>query len=133
MVFGKLFGKKDKGSEKAKLAETGKYSDPHEGNRAVLENLRSGGDDASIVRPVLHYCYFKNKKDLKRFIEVLEKTGVQYEPSNADLGVVVITASSMIEEEILSEVESMSNAVKMCGGEYDGWETQIMGDGAEGQ
>jgi hypothetical protein len=95
-------------------------------HKAVLENLRSGGDDANIVRPVLHYCYFKKKKDLGKFIEILERTGAQYEPSKVDLGVIVTTASSMIEEEILSDIKSISDSVRICGGEYDGWETQLV-------
>jgi len=121
-----FFNKKATASNETEIMENEKFSDPYEGNKAVLENLKSEGDDAKIVRPVLHYCYFKRKKDLKKFIEVLETTGVQYKPSNIDLGVVVITASSMIKKEILSEIESMSNAVKMCDGDYDGWETEIM-------
>ena len=112
----------------SKLEVIKEVSERRDGDKEILKALKEHGDNNSAERPVLHYGYFENKKAYKEFKKFLQEQDVPFEPTKKGLGFVIVSQSTMIEEEIFESVDSVSNMFKLAGGEYDGWETQIVND-----
>ncbi|MBK1790254.1 DUF695 domain-containing protein [Persicirhabdus sediminis] len=98
----------------------------------VLENLASHGDDGSVPRQVDHWIYFENQSASLDFLSWAKNAQYTEEPGNshqAEDGRYCVRVShhgSLMIGDISSHSISLSHKSKEYGGEYDGWETQVI-------
>lgn len=128
MVFRRLFG----GSSEPKPDQSTKVSHfdtAAEGDRLIVEQLRSLGADLSKPREVLHYVYLPSQDAAQAAGRELEAKGfaVEVRPAAGAPGPNPWLCLATIEEVV--SVESANAATQsfialatLHGGEYDGWE-----------
>ncbi|MGC9954098.1 MAG: ribonuclease E inhibitor RraB [Rhizomicrobium sp.] len=101
-------------------------------NAHVLDALREHGDALAGVREIDHFAYFGTPQSRALFIDKcliigfkLRNTTEPYRPG-AGFGA-ILSHSDVPDEEILGKVTSLLvDLAQECGGEYDGWETQVV-------
>ena len=112
------------------------------GDMEVLRALNEGGDDSSAKRQVDHWAFFKTKTSAEQFAEWCEQSkyrNVVVEKSKQGLSGPVEWAvhfshdGTMMLNDITGHTISIDRKVREVGGEYDGWETQVIlpADGAQ--
>jgi hypothetical protein len=104
----------------------------------VLEQLAKEGDDAGTSRRVDHWAYFISNASVEPFIEWAEANGLSHDKSNShetEDGRYCVRLShncAMTLDVITHFTIGLRHRAEVCGGEYDGWETQVVsGDGVE--
>jgi hypothetical protein len=119
----------------ASLSRTAKATDedaPYSGNSRVAELLQEQGDSLDEPRRIQHWAYFPTAEARAKFIVRL---GVRFEDIDAHQS--PLPSPNMFAVEFwhvgLPDEESMNAVTDMlkhfaveCGGEYDGWETQVV-------
>lgn len=97
----------------------------------VVETLRSQGDPLVDPRPVTHWLYFATGEDRARFRRSIEGRGFAVAGEEDGISMerpfqlVLERVGSVDLERIHAEVMELVEAARACGGEYDGWETQV--------
>ena len=102
-------------------------------NARVFRVLDKVGDDSSALHEVAHWAYFPNESAQSEFAEAVRRLGysvLRTEPypysEEAPFGVEFIRRES-IRPGILNAVcAELSLLAESLGGEYDGWETQVI-------
>ena len=108
-------------------------------NRRVLENLKRGGDDLSKSRGIFHWLYFITESDRDRcadaarakgFLATLGPTKTKPDAKYAH-GLELYRVNPVTPAEIDDVCLELVEMANQFGGEYDGWETQIVKPGEE--
>ncbi len=101
-------------------------------NAQVLGVLREHGDSLTGVREIDHFAYFVTPQLRARFVDRCLAIGFKLrattEPSeHSDKYGAMIFHSDMPDEEVLGRITTrLIELAQECGGEYDGWETQVV-------
>jgi regulator of RNase E activity RraB len=101
-----------------------------EQNRLAVEALQDNGDDLATPREIDHFIYFDDHDGLTRFEQQAEGLGfrlrhhVQTEEGRPGLQVYRIDIPSF--ERIDQVTLPLYRAARECGGQYDGWESQVI-------
>ena len=101
-------------------------------NKLILELLTQHGDALTEVREIEHFAYFPTPTLRAQFIDKclvvgfkLGRTSEPYKPG-AGFGAILFH-TDVPDEEALGKITSLLvDLARKCGGEYDGWETQIV-------
>ncbi|MGD0866728.1 MAG: ribonuclease E inhibitor RraB [Rhizomicrobium sp.] len=103
-----------------------------ESNRKIADILHDHGDDLSRVREVDHWAYFPSDEARAAFIANCTPLGMtvarKMEPDehSAQFGLMffhVDAPNTRLMDDLTARLIAFAQAV---GGEYDGWETQIL-------
>lgn len=101
-------------------------------NRRTCEALQGNGDGLSAQRPIDHWAYFHAAADRARFVESATALGCSvaetWEPDNEHdrFGVRLSARGVPSFEKIDDLTMPLWKAARECGGEYDGWETEVV-------
>jgi hypothetical protein len=101
-----------------------------EKNEEIRVVMRRNGDDCRTQRPIQHYAYFTSASDRKQYREFLTSRGyvIDRESDDADRkhpkGIIFSRSQAPIE--IDDETAVLDAAAAQFGGEYDGWEADII-------
>ncbi len=101
-----------------------------EQNRLAVEALEDNGDDLATPREIDHFIYFGELDSLTRFEQQAEALGfrvrshVETEEGRPGLQVYRIDIPSF--ERIDEVTLPLYRAALDCGGQYDGWESQVV-------
>jgi len=97
----------------------------------VQDALREEGDSLTTPRPIEHWTYFRNEADRERFVALLGNrfdACELYETPDSDRGIY----TAKLKHIGLPDYRSMNsttiflnNTARECGGDYDGWETEV--------
>jgi regulator of RNase E activity RraB len=107
----------------------------HSATQRVLALLMEHGDDLSRVREVEHFAYFPTPDARAAFIDASIAAGFKLrrtsEPSEVTPlhGVILFHLDAPDEDALEKIIGLLSALAEQCSGEYDGWETQILGPG----
>jgi len=107
-------------------------------NRRVIRNLVEGGDDLSKPRGVFHWLYFSKEEDRDRCALALKDNGYKTRSlpnvkpeAKRPLGLGAFRMNHVDEGAINQVSWELFELAQENGGEYDGWETQIVKAGEE--
>ncbi len=101
-------------------------------NERVAEALIEHGDLVAEARPVQHWAYFPTEEGRAQFIAFIERrfTGIEMHMNPMSRGkehAVTFRQTGVPDSESITQITGMlSLAAESCGGEYDGWETQVV-------
>ena len=101
-------------------------------NERVAELLSEHGDAMDQARPVQHWAYFPTEESRAQFVAFIgqrfSNIGAHISPmSRGKEYAVTFWHTGTPDAESMTEITSaLSLAAESCGGEYDGWETQIL-------
>lgn len=103
-------------------------------NRRVVKSLVQHGDPLTVPRPVRHWVYFRTMEQRMAFVDRVRQEGftVPAEGLSEDpaaerpFGATVERVDSVDQESIDQVVLALHAFAAECGGEYDGWETQVV-------
>ena len=95
-------------------------------SQILFRMLDACGDNRSVVRPVEHFSYFQCETDLEKYGKVLEVSGVKFRRTKEDIGVIVTVHTGSSDEVITKQEKLFREATEYFGGEYDGWETELV-------
>ncbi|KIC20892.1 ribonuclease E inhibitor RraB [Leisingera sp. ANG-Vp] len=101
-------------------------------NLAVTQALAKQGDLAEVARDVEHFAYFKNAEGAAAFENLIKSYGyIHSKTSKAEAGpgehLVRFRHFGVIDVwEISERTLKLKQAALEAGGEYDGWETQVI-------
>lgn len=98
----------------------------------VFAALASSGDIADRARPVEHWAFMPNERAVRTFLEGAWKLGLkEVERGATDDGFIMVKLSHMCAatSEALTPITSaLHELAESVGGDYDGWETQVVKD-----
>jgi hypothetical protein len=103
----------------------------HSATQRVLALLMEHGDDLSRVREVEHFAYFPTPDARAAFIDASIAAGFKLrrtsEPSEVTplYGIILFHLDAPDEDALEKIIGMLSDLAQLCGGEYDGWETQV--------
>lgn len=101
-----------------------------EQNRLAVETLEENGDDLATPREIDHYIYFDDLDSLTRFEKQADQLGfrvrnhVETEEGRPGLQVFRVDIPSF--ERIDDITLPLYRAARDCGGDYDGWESEVV-------
>ena len=101
-------------------------------NDRLAELLTESGDALEQARPVQHWAYFPTEAGRAQFISLLERRFADINAHRNPLSkgkefAVTFWHTGVPDSDSMTEItESLSLAAESCGGEYDGWETQVL-------
>ena len=101
-------------------------------NKKVVQQLEQYGDNLKQSRQVLHWAYFKNKEDRCAFIREAEQAGYllgwesEHKGHERPFGVCIHKVHLVDQNSVDSIFVELTEIAASCGGEYDGWETEII-------
>lgn len=103
-------------------------------NRRVIDALKEHGDPLTVPRPVRHWAYFGTPEQQGTFVEritrdgfVVSEDGLSDEtPGEWPFGVTAERIDPVTEESMDRVVLGLVAIAEECGGEYDGWEAQVV-------
>ena len=107
-------------------------SDERVKNAGVAATLQEQGDALDVPRPVRHWAYFKTPADRDRFIASLgmrfESVETHENPESpaAPCEVTVFHVGLPDAESMTAVTTMLERLATASGGEYDGWETQVV-------
>jgi hypothetical protein len=107
-------------------------SDQRSRNDSVAELLGEHGDPLEQARPVQHWAYFPTETGRARFIAFIEQGFANIDAhvnpvSRGKEYAVTFWHTGMPDSDSMTEItQTLSLAAESCGGEYDGWETQVL-------
>jgi hypothetical protein len=102
------------------------------GNERVAAALMEDGDTLANARPIQHWAYFSTDESRAEFIALLEQQFSGIDPHTNPMSVgkeyaVTFWHTGTPDSDSMTKVTSiLSRAAESCGGEYDGWETQVV-------
>jgi hypothetical protein len=104
---------------------------------AVLQNLETHGDDGTASRNFDHWCYFENEAAAQPFIAWATSDRFKLNVESSGVGddgqfCVYLQHHGVAElQELSSHTIALRRKAEEFGGDYDGWETEVMktGDG----
>jgi hypothetical protein len=100
-------------------------------NHEVLRALREHGDTLTQPREIVHWAYFPTAATRALFIEKAVEIGFELNGTSdpneksREFGARVSHLAIPGEEVIERVTASLSQLAERCGGDYDGWETQV--------
>lgn len=101
-------------------------------NRRLCDALQGSGERFEQPRPIEHSAYFPDAAARARFVERATQAGcrtiemVEPEARGEQYGVRVSAIGIPSHERIDALTLPLFRAAEDCGGEYDGWETQVI-------
>lgn len=103
-------------------------------NRRVVESLVQHGDPLTVPRPVRHWVYFSTMEQRTAFVDRVRQEGftVPAERMSEDpagdgpFGASLERVDNVDQHSIDQVVLALHALAAECGGEYDGWETQVI-------
>ena len=101
-------------------------------NRRLCDALQRGGERFEQARPIEHAAYFPDAATRARFIERAAHAGcrvvemIEPEARGEQYGVRVSVVGIPSPQRIDELSLALFHAADDCGGEYDGWETQVI-------
>jgi regulator of RNase E activity RraB len=100
-------------------------------NAKVFRVLAKQGDDSAALHEVCHWAYFPTESAQSEFAEAVRHLGysVLYTEPNSDktpFGVEFIRRESIRPAILNTLCAELSLLAERFGGEYDGWETQVI-------
>ena len=101
-------------------------------NDDVAKILREQGDTLEQSRPVQHWAYFPTEQSRSQFIAFVAQRFSTIDPhmnpmSEGKNYAVTFWHTGCPDADSMTEITKMlSLAAASCGGEYDGWETQVV-------
>jgi len=107
-------------------------SDHKPRNTRVAELLQEKGDSLEVPREVQHWAYFPTAESRAKFVSLL---GIRFESiesyecpaPSSNMQAVTFVHVGLPDEESMTQITDMLNRFALdCGGEYDGWETQVL-------
>jgi uncharacterized protein (TIGR01619 family) len=101
------------------------------GNTDVLDALEKKGDVHSVPREVRHWIYFESESARTAFRDAAAEEGFIIEsehlsPSEPFFAIVLSQTQSVQQAAIDETVINLLHLSQSFGGEYDGWETQVV-------
>jgi len=102
------------------------------GDLRVIERLEKDGDDGSKVRKVDHWAYFEDQTTAQPFIDWAVKDRFLFESEHSHITdegkycVRLIHHGTIKIGDISSHTIALRRKASEFGGEYDGWETEII-------
>ena len=78
------------------------------------------------VRPVEHFSYFRNEGDLAVYEGILKVSGMKFRRTKEGLGIIATVHSGSADKVINEQIRLFRRATELFGGEYDGWETELV-------
>jgi hypothetical protein len=128
MIFRRLFGSRDQDEETPSENVAG-FDTVDEGDRLIVQQLRSIGADLSKPREVLHYLYLPTQEAADAARQELEPRGysVDVRPAAGPPGPNPFLCLATIDEVVSVESarasrEAFTAIASAHDGEYDGWE-----------
>ena len=105
-------------------------STPGDGDRLILEQLRSHGADLTQPREVRHYSYFADRAAADAAAEAMREWGygVTVEESATGDGtwLALATAEVVVDESTVDSTRGRFEQIAAAhGGDYDGWEAAV--------
>ena len=130
MILRRLFGSRRTDDEQPPApGQVAHFNTPDEGDRLILDELRSLGADLSQPREVLHYLYVPTESAAAEASQEARDRGYTTEvrPAAEQAGphpwLVLATKDEVLSvESARSSRETFSEIATTHGGEYDGWE-----------
>ncbi|HKP23860.1 MAG TPA: ribonuclease E inhibitor RraB [Dongiaceae bacterium] len=107
-------------------------SDDRSQNEDVIAVLIENGDALDQPRPIEHWAYFPTEEGRARFIAYIEpryaNIACSLNPMSAgkEYGVTFSHTGTPDADSITEITSALSLAAESCGGDYDGWETQVI-------
>lgn len=101
-------------------------------NERVAEALIEHGDNVAEARPIQHWAYFPTEESRAQFIAFIERqfSNIDSHTNTMSHGkehAVTFWHTGVPDSDFMTEITGMlSLAAESCGGEYDGWETQVI-------
>jgi len=101
-------------------------------NEGVADTLIEHGDAFAEALPVQHWAYFPTEGARAQFIAFIERrfSGIDSHTNPMSEGkehAVTFWHTGIPDSDSMTEITGMlSLAAESCGGEYDGWETQVV-------
>jgi hypothetical protein len=101
-------------------------------NRRVCESLEKNGDALVEPRPIDHWAYFPDERSRAKFVEHIDSLGFtvrglsESERSETPFGVQFFRVDLPSFESIDAVTLPLHKAAAEAGGDYDGWETQVI-------
>ena len=103
-------------------------------NREVLEALERSGDKLESPRDILHWAYFKTKKERSDFWNLAKALGYrldsksEFREMDNPYGICVGKKQDIASDALDEAVIDLFRAAKQANGEYDGWESPVVAD-----
>lgn len=107
-------------------------SDHKPRNERVAELLNEHGDALDQARPVQHWAYFPTEASRAQFLSFIEQRFANIDAYTNPLSegkeyAVSFWHTGVPDSDSMTEItDALSLAAESCGGEYDGWETQVL-------
>jgi len=104
-------------------------------NQITIDNLELYGDELQQVRPVQHFIEFADPAARKRFLEQANRLGYKLVSTRDDVGgarpftLAVSREHSCDPRAVDAVVYELLDLATPLGGEYDGWESQVICSG----
>ena len=101
-------------------------------NQRVADALIESGDALAEPRPIQHWAYFPTEEGRAQFIALIGQqfSGIDSHMNPISRGnehAVTFWHTGVPDSDSMTEITGMlSLAAESCGGEYDGWETQVI-------
>lgn len=101
-------------------------------NERVADVLIESGDALVEARPIQHWAYFSTEESRAQFIALIEQrfSGIDAQMNPMSEGkdhAVTFWHNGVPDPDSMTEITGrLSLAAESCGGEYDGWETQVI-------
>jgi uncharacterized protein (TIGR01619 family) len=101
-------------------------------NRRVCESLQKNGDALSEPREIDHWAYFPDEDSRARFLIAIEPLGFKvrelkrWDDDDRAFGIQFFRVDLPSFEAIDSVTLPLHRAAIVAGGDYDGWETQVI-------
>lgn len=103
-------------------------------NRRVIDALAYHGDSLTAPRPVRHWAYFGKPEHRSAFVERIARDGFVVSEDGLDdaalgdrpYGVAAERVDAVTQESVDRVVLGLMAIAQECGGEYDGWEAQVV-------
>jgi regulator of RNase E activity RraB len=128
MVLRRLFGGRSEPTPEPPTT-TSHFETAEEGDRLIVEQLRSMGADLSKPREVLHYLYLPSEEAARDIGSELEAQGYNVEvrpgagPPGPNPWLCLATIQAVVSvESANASTRSFMQLATTHGGEYDGWE-----------
>lgn len=101
-------------------------------NQITVDNLQQFGDEIHQVRPVQHFIEFADAESRKRFLEQVNRLGYRLISTRDDVGgarpftLAICREHACDARSVDAVVDELMDLAAPLGGEYDGWESQVI-------
>lgn len=109
---------------------TAREPELHAEDQQVLGSLRRAGSDLSLPHPIHHYLYFPKEAAARRAAKALRAEGydVRVRLGADEVNWLVLASRAAVPEPeaVAATTSWMENLAALLGGEYDGWEAEVV-------